>query len=539
MLSFFTTAFFPSPAARRPARWLLALLWLVAQRGHAQVPAWQSALLLSQGSGNYSSVLGTAADASGNVFVVGSFTGTVRFGTTSLTSVGGTADGFVAKWSSTQGGFVWAQQAGGNDTDEAKAVAVSGNVIYFTGSYHSDVLAVGALALPNVGASLSTRDTFVAKIVDDGLTGRLVWAQRAGGTGEDFATALAVSGANVYAGGSFASGVATFGSSAVVPAGAGPVVVAKLIDAGSTSSFGWVQRAGGALYDSPAALAVSGSNVYVAGNFSGGASAFGSIIITNNAGSYSTSNAYDMFVAKLVDTGPGSSYVWAYRAGGIFNDLATALAVSGTSVYVAGRFESASISLGSFTLVNSSAALYGADGFVAKLTDAGSSGTFAWVQPIGGPGSETPRALALHGASLYIAGSFVGPTATFGSSTATGAVGNGPYSADGFVAKLTDAGTAGSFGWVQPAGGAGSDLSYAVCTTGTSIVVGGVVVPPAAFGGITLSATLANESGFLATLADATLAATTAAGPLAGSTVYPNPVHATATVQLPALPGVA
>ena len=88
--------------------------------------------------------------------------------------------------------------------------------------------------------------------------------------------------------------------------------------------------------------------------------------------------------------------------GGTGEDLCTGVAVSGTSVYVAGYFTNAAIDFGNITLLNAG----NRDGFVAKLTDAGSSGSFTWAQQVGGVGFDQVSAVAASGTSVYVAGEF-------------------------------------------------------------------------------------------------------------------------------------
>src|ERR1700756_5471296 len=84
-------------------------------------------VIQSSGSGTASGQ-GIAADTNGNIYVAGSFRGTVGFGSTNLTSAGG-SDIFVAKFDNS-GNLQWIQQAGGTNNDQGAAVAVdaSGNV---------------------------------------------------------------------------------------------------------------------------------------------------------------------------------------------------------------------------------------------------------------------------------------------------------------------------------------------------------------------------------------------------------------------------
>lgn len=203
----------------------------------------------------------------------------------------------------------------------------------------------------------------------------------------------------------------------------------------------------------------------------------------------------------------------------------------GTSVYVAGTFTSPAAGFGPTTLTNGGST----NAFVAKLTDAGSTGSFAWAQRAGGTGGDVATALAASGTSVYVAGAFTGPTAGFGTTILTNP--GASSTADLFVAKLTDAGSTGSFAWAQRAGGLGNDYAPALVASGTSVYVTGYFESPSAgFGTIALAnPTPTSPLGFLAALTDPTLTATTAAaGPRAPAALFPNPARRTATLRLPA-----
>ncbi|MBD2724044.1 T9SS type A sorting domain-containing protein [Hymenobacter armeniacus] len=504
-------------------RALLALLALALRLpAAAQAPAWQSAqavgVATTAANTNHSEVTATAIDVRGNVFLAGHFTNTVVLGSTTLTSLGGD-DVFVAKFNPGTNQFVWAQRAGGTGLDRANALVANGTSVYVAGFFDSTTAGFGSTVLANTGSY----DAFVAKLTD---AGSFTWAQRIGGSGEEFASALALNSTGVYITGSFTSPVMAFGSTTLTSAGLSDVFVAKLTDAGSTGSFVWAQRAGGMWRDGASALAVSGSSVYLTGRFDSPTAIFGSTTLTN-AGSN------DVFVAKLMDAGSTSSFTWAQRTGGTGAELATALAVSGNSVYVAGVFYGSTTDFGPTTLTNTSVGGY-PDIFVAKLTDAGNTGSFAWAQRAGGTGFDAATALAVSGSSVYVAGNFGyqgNPVADFGPTTLTTA-----GSGDIFVAKLTDVGSTSRFVWAQRAGGTADDVSNALVLSGTSVYVAGAFGSTTAnFGSIALPkpnsfATL----GFLASLTDPTLTATTAAGPREPAALFPNPARHAATLRLPA-----
>ena len=506
------------------SRGLLALLLLTLRLPvAAQAPAWQSARVVAAATataaGNFSEVRATAVDAAGNVFLAGTFRNTVLLGGTTLTSLG-IYDVFVAKFSPVSNQFVWAQRAGSSGSDQVRALVVSGTSIYVAGSFGSSTADFGPAMLTNMG----TNNIFVAKLTDAGNTGSFVWAQRAGGAGADLAYALAVNGTNVYVAGVFQSPMADFGATTLTNAGSGDVFVAKLSDAGNTGSFVWAQRAGSTDYEYATALVVSGTNVYVAGSFLGRTVGFGNTTLTN------TGN-YDVFVAKLSDAGNTGSFAWAQWAGGTGADLAYTLAVSGSSVYVAGEFRSSTAGFGPITLTNVDLNNT-ADVFVAKLSDAGSMGSFAWAQRAGGSGLDQARALIVSGTSVYVAGDFSSLTASFGSSILTNAGSTG--TTDVFVAKLSDAGSTGSFAWVQRAGGTDSDFAWALVVSATSVhVAGDFTSSTAIFGTTTIPNPNSDALGFLASLTDATLTATAAGRPLALAQLFPNPAHHAATRRLP------
>ena len=507
---------------RSPHHWALLLLalWLLPVGARAQAPAWQTVVAAG------SEVSAVAVDAAGNVYVAGTFSGTANFGATTLTSAG-KYDVFVAKWNRAAGAYVWAQRAGGPGNDQAAGLAVNGTNVYVTGSFAGPTADFGTTVLASTSAVTNAPlDMFVAKLVDAGPNASFAWAQQAHG-GSDLATGVAVSGQNVYVVGTFQNVPTSFGSivlptAAYVPSG----FVAKLVDAGPSAGFVWAQPAGPEA--EPAAVAVNGPNVYVAGLFATRTCAFGSVVLTS-AGT-GTNNASNGFVAKLTDAGGTGSFTWAQAAGGTGSDAVTALAVQGTAVYTAGYFTGPTAGLGSASVANAGP-VGSADLFVAKLTDAGGTGSFTWAQRAGGPGDDVAEGLAIQGDDLYVVGAFDPPTAAFGSTTL---VNPGPYGTEIFAAKLVDAGPTGSFAWAQRAGGTANDNATTVAVSGPSVyVAGGITSPTADFGSYSLASIGNRATGFLAALAGAPALATAPVSAASGVQLYPNPARAAATVWVP------
>ena len=67
--------------------------------------------------------------------------------------------------------------------------------------------------------------------------------------------------------------------------------------------------------------------------------------------SLASTGSFDIFAAKLADSGSSASFSWAQRAGGNSGDFCYAVAVNGPNVYVAGFSNSSTATLGSITLI--------------------------------------------------------------------------------------------------------------------------------------------------------------------------------------------
>jgi hypothetical protein len=158
---------------------------------------------------------GLAVDGSGRLFIAGSFTAGVPFGTTMLTSAGG-QDAFVAKLDSGLAPL-WAVRLGGSGGDAANRVAVDSS---------GDATVVGLFFKTTTGAAALTAsgttaaDAFVLKL--GGATGQTQFAAAYGDANPQTADRIAINRQGAGAvkdlpvfGGSF-SGTIDFG----VPAGA-------------------------------------------------------------------------------------------------------------------------------------------------------------------------------------------------------------------------------------------------------------------------------------------------------------------------------
>ncbi|MCB2407124.1 T9SS type A sorting domain-containing protein [Hymenobacter lucidus] len=496
---------------------LILSVWLTAfPEAHAQTPDWQS-LIRPVGAGGYE-VTATTTDAAGNLIIVGNFYQPIMLGTTTLTSYG-MDDAFVAKWSPASRSFLWAHQIGGLYTDQAYEVVAAGGNVYVAGEFASGDAKAGSITLINRHCCNPTSGVFVAKLTDAGTSATFAWAESISGLGfrtVDLFKGLAVNGSSVYLAGSFSTEAMYKNTS--IPGGH---VLVKLLDNGTTTSFGWLERIGtngasnNTINETSVDMVANGSSVYFTGWFQG-TGQFGNTTLTSAGGA-------DGYIAKLIDSGGAGGFVWAQSFGGASSEFPFAMALQGTDVYVTGTFIN-SARFGNTTLTSAG----NKDLFVAKLNDAGTTASYQWAQRAGGSENDVSRAIAVRGIDVYVAGSFAG-TAAFDTNTLTSVNSN-----EIFVAKLQDGSATGTFQWAQQAGGPSSDdvaTNVSLSVDGT-LYVGGIARAPAIFGALSLTQVgPAYMHGFLATLATGTTLSTPSAARLELG-LYPNPAHT--TVQLPA-----
>lgn len=164
------------------------------------------------GGPDFDDLTGAAADATGNLYLTGTFRQSLQFGGSTLTGSTATAsteDAFLVRFSA-QGTEQWAQSLVSASSDYLSGVCVDGGGnAYVTGSFGNQAR-IGAFTLASVGSS----DILVASYSPQG---QLRWVQQAGGPGQDRGLGLSLlpqGSLQVYG---FANYGATFGS--ITPSG--------------------------------------------------------------------------------------------------------------------------------------------------------------------------------------------------------------------------------------------------------------------------------------------------------------------------------
>ena len=340
-----------------------------------------------------------ATDQSANVYITGSYNGTVDFdpgaGVSNLISVAATYDAFVLKLD-VSGNFVWARSVGGNDSDHGFGLSVDASSnVFVTGYFNLTGDFDPGPGISNL-TSAGTDDVFILKLNG---SGSFQWARAVGGTNVDTGYSITTDAfGNVIVTGSFNQttdfdpGIPVFN---LVSAGGNDVFVLKL---NSSGNFVWAKRFGGTSEDEGRSVCVDPSgNVITCGFFEV------SVDFDPGPGTYSlTSNGVlDAFISKL---DPSGTLIWANNTGAGGNDAAYGVTTDASgNIYSTGYFSNTvdfDPGISSYTIT--SAGQY--DVFIDRFD---ASGNFIWAKSLGGTGDEVAYGIALGGTTtVHTCGNF-------------------------------------------------------------------------------------------------------------------------------------
>ena len=276
-----------------------SLLWATTFAGQATTNSGGFiTYAVSQGSA-------IAVDGSGNVFVAGSFSGTIDYmgasGVSQAASTASATEPFVAKLDPS-GHVTWFDAVAGTayDTDSANALALDGSGGAVIGGSFEDSATFGSTKLAASGSS----DAFAARVNGDGTFLWTVATQGANGSNAS-AQGVAVDGSgNVDLAGFFSGSVdfdPSSGTTTLTSAGSDDAMLWKLNQGGK---FLWARSYGSTDYDAATAVAVDASGDLIA---------TGAFSDTVNFGTASTPDSvtagpvYDTFLLKV---NPNGNEAW-------------------------------------------------------------------------------------------------------------------------------------------------------------------------------------------------------------------------------------
>ena len=331
---------------------------------------------------------------------------------------------------------------GGSDYDFGWSIAVdSSNCAYVVGwTYSSDFPVVAS----NQAASAGGADIFVAKF--SALGNALTYCTYIGGSGDDFATGIAVGSTGV----AYVTGYTnstdfptTTGALSTVNAGLHDAFVLELSATGKSLIYS--TYLGGAGEDYATAIAVDAAGAaYVTGYTASTAFPTTTPYQAANAGSN------DAFLVELNAT--GTALVYGTYLGGTGDDYATAVALDSTGVaYVAGYTTSTNFPMVGSSYQTANAGL--TDGFLATFSTAGAA---VYTTYIGGASDDLINGVAVvadTAAPNHVCAYVTGVTWSSAFPTKTSLVGGTPYqtvyegNGDAFVSKI-DPSSAGAAGLV-------------------------------------------------------------------------------------------
>ena len=251
----------------------------------------------------------------------------------------------------------------------------------------------------------------------------------------------------------------------------------------ANGSYAWTQIFGGSDDDEGEGIAVSGSVVYVTGKF---ASTDAGIGAPGTVGSLSPigGNAFVLALnaadgSPLSGFGIGGSGVQTFGGNSSNGDIGNGVAVSGSTVYVAGSICSPNAglggTLGTYSLIGTqqsafALALSASNG--AAITGFGNNGMVTF----GGTGIDQAQALVVSGGNLYLTGSFTSSDAGVGAVGTISTAGGSGYP-DAFVLSVNSGSGAANEGFgmggVQTFGGTYNDYSQAIAISGSKLYVAG------------------------------------------------------------------
>lgn len=396
-------------------------------------------------------------DASGNVYVGGTFATTVDFdpgaGVQSKT-VAAASDAFILKLNAS-GDFVWVSVFAGTGNEQVKAIDIdaSGNVLstgfwYMTCDFDPGAGTYNILA----SATNSQNSAFISKLDNNG---NFVWAGEigAGQFHEGYAIDTDAS-ENVYIGG-YALGGTDYDPGAGnvnLPLGGGQE--AFIVKLNSAGTFITAVKLNGAGHDMLNGLRIDQSGNVIATGFHNGTTDFDPGAGVANLTSV---GLRDVFIIKL---NASLGFIWARSFGSTSDDIGYGIMSDASdNIYAVGNFQGTVDFDPGAPIVNKTSS-GSTDAYIVKLN---SSGNLDFVKKIGGSQNEYGAAVMVNsaGTSIYTVGSFVS-VCNFKTESGDYFMESSAASQDIFVHKLGDC--------VSPTAQTVTATQSTICTGGSTTI---------------------------------------------------------------------
>lgn len=236
---------------------------------------------------------GITVNTLGEIFITGVFRGTSQFGSTTLTSVSGSQDIFIAKLDN-NGNFIWAKSYGGADTDLSSDICVdaSGNITavgQFKGTSSFGTYTFTSVNYPATMPLSGGLPSYDALIFKTNSIGNVLWAKQGAAHYDDRILKVELDAlANIYVCGQFSDTLTFTGTYNNNAFNAG--LVMKIDSAGNEIWFRRLISSQFMMYD----MKVKGTNVWLTGDFQG------TLVYVGTPNNYVTNSfPYKSFALKI------------------------------------------------------------------------------------------------------------------------------------------------------------------------------------------------------------------------------------------------
>lgn len=399
---------------------------------------WPYSIYRTSGFGSQN-VVKLDMDADRNIYVMGTFSGTVQFDYNSSSesrTSNGSLDCYILKLSPS-GDFLWVKTFGGIGMDRiSDGFVFDDQSLYVTGDFRDTIDIDPSSNVYNITTPSQYDDEIFVLKLD--TAGNFIWAKDFGShySNEIASCITADSEEYVYVGGGFQDTVdfdPGIGVTELISVGGFDAFIQKL---DSDGNFIWVKQFGAASNDLIKRISTDENrNVYATGTFEG------TVDFDPGVGSHilsSVGNA-DVFIQKLDKEG---DFVFAQSFGGTGSERMNDMFIKDEFIYSTGMFFNTVDFDGSANIDYKTSAGLG-DIYIHKMD---TSGTFQWVKTMGSTGYDESLGIYADSAhNVFSCGLFSyntdfdpGPSEEIISTS---------YSKEQFVHKLD---SSGAFEWVYP-----------------------------------------------------------------------------------------